>query len=147
MKLDSYVRDVLKIEFYGCSQHLHEYFARFPEVYVYRDGYVVTAKGKLKQPSIYKCVKSRWGDNRLVKFSGSGHEEIIARTYSHEYNVFTSKEEAIKWAEEGELKRWRDQDLYESRVKVKLQQILFTLSKEDSDFLKEHLNVTITLMD
>ena len=77
-----------KIKIHGKSQY-----------YVYREGYVISKDGKIKEPSIYIF------DRYFKKIKGSGHSELGVYQHDNEYQIFLSKESALEYAK-------KQQDLY-----------------------------------
>lgn len=79
---------------YGCFNELREKIKIHgkSEYYVYREGYVISNNGKIKEPSIYIF------DRYFKKIKGTGHSEFGARPYDDEYQIFLDKESALEYA-------------------------------------------------
>ena len=92
---------------FGCFEELREKLQslRNKEYFVYREGFVISKQGRIKEPSIYKF------ERYFTKVQGAGHSEFGARTYDHEYEIFLTKESASEYAN---IKL--EQYLYQKRI-------------------------------
>lgn len=95
MKIDKFA-NMLGIDWdtYGCFNILREKMdkRKQQEYFVYREDYVLTGAGKIKEPSIYKF------DRYFTKVKGSGHSEFGAWAHDSEYEIFLTRESALEYA-------------------------------------------------
>jgi hypothetical protein len=78
----------------GCANDLRDKMKTHnqPEYYVYREGYVLTSSGKIKEPSIYNF------GYRFEKVKGTGHSQICGMIWDNQYQIFLTKESALEYA-------------------------------------------------
>lgn len=129
------------IEGYGRGVKLIEWLSSFNKIFVYRKGYEITSKGKVKQPSEYKVFKDEdYGYLSFEKISGSGHKELIGKVYDSEYEFFLTKESALEYANGDPLKEWNEENNFRNNQLDKLNTIYKKLSKEEQEFLKDYIS-------
>lgn len=79
---------------YGCGSEFRKRIKKLnqTEYYVYRENYVCTKSGEIKEPSIYIF------DNYFIKVKGTGHAEFGQHIHDEEYEIFLTRETALEYA-------------------------------------------------